>query len=88
MGGLVCVRISVCISLDKIFCGSFCAGYFRWKDSNSGRTELDLGLVCDIQRGLQPGVCCIVLINSLLLALPFGGAVEGRIIICLSMLEG
>lgn len=38
----------------------------RWKDSNSGRTELDLGLVCSMRRGLQPEVCCVVLYCSLL----------------------
>ena len=67
--GFVFVRISVCISLDNIFCGSFCAGYIRWKDSNSGRTELDLGLVCNMRKGLQPEVCCVVLYYSLLVLL-------------------
>ena len=86
MDGLVFVRISVCVSLDNVFCGTFCAGYFRWKDSNSGRTGLDLGLVCSMRRGLQPEVCCVVLYYSLL-ALP-RRAVEVRIVIYLSVLEG
>lgn len=88
MGGLVCVWISVCISLDKIFCGSFCAGYFRWKDSNSGRTELDLGLVCSMRRGLQPEVCCVVLYYSLLVLLRQGCWSEDRnVFFCAGRME-
>ena len=75
---LVFVQISVCISLDNVFCGSFCAGYFRWKDSNSGRTELDLGLVCSMRRGLQPEVYCVVLYYSLLVLLWQGCWSEDR----------
>lgn len=45
---------------------------FRWKDSNSGRTELDLGLECNMRRELQPKVYCVVLYYSLL-ALPRWG---------------
>ena len=44
----------------------------RWEDSNLGRTELDLGLVCGMQRGLQPKVCCVVLYRSLLALLRRG----------------
>lgn len=58
---------------------------FRWKDSNSGRTELDLGLVCDMWKGLYLEMCCIVLIIRFLLC--FCGAVEVRIFIYLSVLE-
>lgn len=78
VGDLVFVQISICISLDNIFCGSFCAGYFRWKDSNLGRTELDLGLVCSMHRGLQPEVCCVVLYYSLLVLLRQGCWSEDR----------
>ena len=28
----------------------------RWKDSNLGRTELDLGLVCSMQKGMTQSV--------------------------------
>lgn len=72
------VRISVCVSLNNIFCGSLCAGYFRWKDSNSGRAELDLGLVCSMRRGLQPEACCVVLYYSLLVLLRQGCWSEDR----------
>lgn len=65
-------------ALDNVFCGAFCAGYFRWKDSNLGRTELDLGLVCSIHRGLQPEVCCVVLYYSLLVLLRQGCWSEDR----------
>lgn len=86
MDGLVIVQISVCMILNNVFCGAFCAGYFRWKDSNLGRTGLDLGLVCSMWRGLQPEVYCVVL-YYLLLALPRRGY-EVRIVIYLSVLEG
>ena len=69
VGGLVFVWISVCVSLGNAFCNAFCAGYFRWKDSNLGRTELDLGLVCSMGRDLHSEACCVMLYYSLL-ALP------------------
>jgi len=84
VGCVVCVRFSGCVSLCGAFCGAFCAGYFRWKDSISGRTGLDLGRVCGVRRGLNPEVCCVVLCYSLL-ALLSGGAVEVRIVFCLSV---
>jgi hypothetical protein len=34
---------------------------FRWKDSFSGRTELDLGRVCGVWMVLKPEMCCVVL---------------------------
>ena len=45
---------------------------FRWKDSNSGRTGLDLGLVCSMRRELQPEVCRVVPYYSLLALLRWG----------------
>ena len=47
--GLVFVRISVRMCLDNVFVVRFALD-IRWKDSNSGRTELDLGLVCSMWR--------------------------------------
>lgn len=32
-----------------------------WKDSTSGRTGLDLGLVRGVRKGLHLEVCCVVL---------------------------
>ena len=64
MDGLARVWISVYMWLDRIFCGTFCAGLFRWKDSNSGRTGLDLGLV----RGMVGCKNRIVLCRALLFA--------------------
>ena len=57
---------------------------FRWKDTNSGRTELDLGLVRSMCRGLQPE--CVASCPIICFLLCFGGAVEVRIVIYLSVL--
>lgn len=58
----------------------------RWKDSNLGRTELDLGLVCSMQKGITPKR--VASCSNIRFLLCFGGAVEVRIVICLSVLEG
>lgn len=71
VGGLVsCGFRSACRWQCLLWC--VLRWIFRWKDSNSGRTELDLGLVCSMCRVLQPEVCCVVLCYSLL-ALPRRG---------------
>lgn len=49
------------------------------KLSFSGRTGLDLGRVCGVQRGFDSEVCCVVLYQSLLVA-SSGVAVEVRIV--------
>ena len=58
---------------------------FRWKESNSGRTELDLGLVCSMQRFYNSKCVASCSINRFLFC--FDRAVGVRIVIYLSVLE-
>ena len=48
--GLVYVRISVCMSLEQNLLWYVLRSIIGGKISNSGRTGLDLGLVCDVLR--------------------------------------